>query len=494
MTSTSNEAQGTTSYARPNYRLLTEDQIQELHRATMGILETVGVRVLNDEGLQLLQDAGCRVKDGNVALIPEALVLACIESAPSAITIYNRKGQEAMQLEGRNSYFGMGTDLISTLDLETGEIRPTVLQDVVNAARVADACPEVNFIASMGLPSNVPTNSMYVHCVRTMLQNSTKPIFNTAAGKEDLAYIIEMCETVVGGADALRAKPFFIHYSEPTPPLTHSYGAVNKLFLCADKGVPICYPPGALLGGSAPATLAGGLVQTNAEALSGVVLHQLRAKGAPIISGVAAVSMDMRTSTFSYGSPDFRLTNSAFADLYHHYGLPMWSTVGTDAHTLDEQAAMEHAFCTLLSTLDGANLIHDIGYLGQGLLSSPAAIVMSDEIISYARRFARGFAINHEKLALDVIAQVGPGGNYLAEKHTARNFREEFWRPKQINRETPEGWLAQGATRYSERVTAQARAILATRQPESLPSEVGHKLDAIVQRADEALVNFQFVA
>ncbi len=119
---------------------------------------------------------------------------------------------------------------------------------------------------------------------------------------------------------------------------------------------------------------------------------------------------------------------------------------------------------------------------------------MSDEIISYARRFARGFAINHEKLALDVIANVGPGGNYLAEKHTARNFREEFWRPKQLNRETPEGWLAQGATRYSERVTAAARAILATRQPEPLPSDVGQKLDAIVQRADEALVNFQFVA
>lgn len=482
------------SCARPNYRLLTEDQVQELHRATMDILATVGVRVLNDEGLQLLQNAGCRVKDGNVALIPEELVQACIASAPSSIAIYNRLGQEAMRLEGRNSYFGMGTDLISTLDLETGEIRPTVLQDVVNAARVADACPEVNFIASMGLPHDVPVNTMYVRCVRTMLENSSKPIFNTAAGKEDLAYIIEMCETVAGGEDALRAAPFFIHYSEPTPPLTHSYGAVNKLFLCADKGVPICYPPGAVLGGSGPATLAGGLVQTNAEALSGVVLHQLRAKGAPIISGVAAVSMDMRTTTFSYGSPDFRLTNSAFADLYHFYGLPMWSTVGTDAHTLDEQAAMEHAFCTLLSTLDGANLIHDIGYLGQGLLSSPAAIVMSDEIISYVRRFARGFTISREKMALDVIARVGPSGNYLAEKHTARNFREEFWRPKHLNRETPEGWLEQGATRYGERVTAQARAILATHRPEPLAPEIVRRLDAIAQRADEALANFQFVA
>lgn len=483
-----------TSYARPSYRLLTDDQIQDLHRATIEILETVGVRVLNDEGLQLLQGAGCHIKNGNVALIPEALVQACIASAPKCVTVYNRKGQEAMRLGGRNSYFGMGTDLITTLDLVTGETRTTVLQDVINAACVADACPEVDFIASMGLPHDVPVNTMYVHCVQAMLQNSTKPIFNTAAGKEDLAYIIEMCELVAGGAETLRAKPFFIHYSEPTPPLTHSYGAVNKLFLCADKGVPICYPPGAVLGGSAPATLAGGLVQTNAEALSGVVLHQLRAKGAPIISGLAAVSMDMRTTTFSYGSPDFRLTNSAFADLYHHYDLPMWSTVGTDAHALDEQAAMEHAFCTLLSTLDGANLIHDIGYLGQGLLSSPAAIVMSDEIISYVRRIVRGFTINREKLALDVIGQVGPGGNYLAEMHTARNFREEFWRPKQLNRENPDGWRAQGATRYGERVSARARAILARHRPEPLALEIVARLDEIAHRADAALARFQFTA
>lgn len=483
-----------TNVARPSYRLLTEDQIQELHRATMEILENVGVRVLNDEGLQLLQSAGCHIKNGNVAEIPEALVLACIESAPSSITIYNRKGQEAMQLAGRNTYFGMGTDLITTLDLVTGETRTTVLQDVVNAARVADACSEVDFIASMGLPHDVPVNSMYVHCVHTMLQNSTKPLFNTAAGKEDLAYIIEMCEIVAGGAAALRAKPFFIHYSEPTPPLTHSYGAVNKLFLCADKGVPICYPPGAVLGGSAPATLAGGLVQTNAEALSGVVLHQLRCKGAPIISGVAAVAMDMRTTTFSYGSPDFRLTNSAFADLYHSYGLPMWSTVGTDAHALDEQAAMEHAFCTLLSTLDGANLIHDIGYLGQGLLSSPAAIVMSDEIISYVRRIQRGFTIDREKMALDVIPLVGPGGNYLAETHTATNFREEFWRPKHLNRENPDGWRAQGSTRYGERVTARALALLAKHRPEPLAPEIVAQIDEVARTADSTLERFEFKA
>lgn len=479
---------------RPSFRLLTEEQIKEIHNVTLEILETIGVRVMNEEGVRLLVDAGCRVKDGNIVLIPNFVVEEAIANAPSRITIYNRKGEEAMRLEGRNNYFGMGTDLISTLDLETGEIRPTGLQDVINAARVADACQDVDFIASFGLPHDVPTNIMYIECVRAMLKNSTKPIFNTAGGREDLAYIIELCEAVAGGEQNLKEKPFFIHYSEPTPPLTHSYGAVNKLFLCADKGVPICYPPGGVLGGSAPATLAGGIVQENAEALSGVVLHQLRRKGAPIISGIGSVPMDMRTTIFSYGSPGFRLTNSAFADLYHYYNLPMWSTVGCDAFAIDAQAGMEHAFCTLLSALDGANLIHDIGYLGQGLLSSPAAIVMSDEIISYVKKVVNGFDISRSKMGLDVIAKVGPGGNYLAEKHTVKNFREEFWRPKHVNRDNFETWQALGQKEYAEVVTDKARKILATHHPEALPDEVSAKLDAIVETAELALSRHEFIA
>ncbi|MFQ5436759.1 MAG: trimethylamine methyltransferase family protein, partial [Anaerolineae bacterium] len=134
----------------------------------------------------------------------------------------------------------------------------------------------------------------------------------------------------------------------------------------------------------------------------------------------------MKTGTFSYGAPDLRLTNSAFADIYHYYGIPMWSTVGSDAHGLDAQAAMEHAFGTLMSALDGANLIHDVGYLGQGLLGNPASIVMCDEIISYVKRVIRGFDISREKMALDVIREVGPGGNFLTVMHTKTHFQQEL--------------------------------------------------------------------
>lgn len=485
---------GFRSQVVPEYRLLTQDQILEIHRAALEILETIGVRVSSDDGVELLRNHGCTVKDGNVVLFPNWLVEECIRSCPQRVTMYNRKGKEAMRLEGRNIYFGLGTDLINSYDVRTGELRQSLLQDVVNAARVTDYCTNIDFVASFALPHDVPTNTMYVECVRAMFENTTKPIFTTAAGLEDLKFIIEMAQAVMGGAEALRAKPCLIHYSEPTAPLVHSYGAVRKVFLCAEMGVPICYVPGDILGGSAPVTLAGGIVQAAAEALSGIALHQLRRKGAPIISGWAVVPMDMRTSTFSYGAPDWRLTNSAYCDLFHYYGIPMWSTVGSDAHVFDQQAGMEHAFTTLMAALDGANLIHDVGYMGQGLIGNPAMLVMCDEIISYVKRFMRGFDLGREMMAIDVIRQVGAGGTFLAEDHTIKHFKQELWRPALVNRDDIDTWKQKGSPSYGDLVIKKTVEILDTHKPEPLPGETQRKLNEIVQRAEKELAGIHFTA
>lgn len=484
----------TSRHARPQYRLLDADQIDLIHGAVLELLETVGVRVLHPEAVELLRAAGCRVEGENRARIPATLVEASIRSAPSAVTIYNRLGEPAMQLEGRNLHFGLGTDLLRTVDLDTGATRLSVLEDVARAARVADACAEIDFIASFALPCDVPTNTMYIECFRAELANSTKPIFFTAACDKDLAYIIDMAQRVAGGADALRRKPFLINYSEPTPPLTHSFGAVSKLFMCADAGAPICYTPAAMLGASAPVTIAAGLVQTAAEALSGVVMHQLRAPGAPIISGLGLPLLDLRTACVSYAAPELRLSNSAYIDLFHHYGLPVWSTTGSDAHCLDEQAAMEHAWAILMACLDGANLVHDVGYLGQGLLGSPASIVMCNEIISYARRVGNGFSLSADALGLEAIRDVGPGGNYLAHEHTLRHFRKTIWQPQALNRSDPDAWRSQGGLPYRERIIAKTKGILRQHRPVPLDSAVAYDLDDLVRDARASLENEVFVA
>lgn len=487
-------ASGFKSQCVPTYRVLTEDQIKEIHLATLEVLEKVGVRILDEEGFQLLKKAGCQEKSGNILQIPRGLVEESIHSAPSFIQIYNRKGEGVMQLGGNDVYFGLGTDLVYTSDLKTGELRPSCLQDVINAAKVGDYLEEIDFIASFALAHDVHTNLMYIECFKALLENSIKPIFFAAAGREDLSVILEMASTVAGGNDPLREKPFLIHYSEPTSPLSHSKSAIRKLFLCADRGIPINYTPALLAGATGPVTLAGAITVANAEALSGIVLHQQKTKGAPIISGFVATTMDMLTSTAVYGGPEFRLTHSACTDLYHYYGLPMWGTAGaSDAHCFDQQAAMEAAFSILMGILEGANLIHDVGYLGQGLIGSPATIVMGSEIISYVKRIRQGFDINRERIGMEVIQQVGPGGNFLLTDSTRKLHRQEHWRPKWMNRDNPDMWKEKGNKTYGERVTQKAMEILETHQPEPLPDPIRRKLEEIIKKAEKSLADIKFV-
>jgi trimethylamine--corrinoid protein Co-methyltransferase len=448
-----------------------------------------------EEGIELLKKAGCPIRKECIARIPRGLVEESIRSAPSRLSLFTRNGVEAMRLEGRRVYFGLGTDLLTTIDLETGERRPSRLRDVVHAALTGDYLHEIDFIASFAHPQDVPANLAYIASFRALVENSTKPIFFTAAGEEDLSAIIEMAEAVAGSEEGLRENPFLIHYAEPTSPLSHSFGALRKLFLCADKKVPVTYTPAVLAGATGPVTLAGAIIQANAEALSGLVLHQLRSRGAPIISGFAVTPMDMRTTTCAYGSPEYRLALSACADLYHHYGIPVWGTAGcSDAHTPDPQAAMEWALSILAAALDGANLVHDVGYLGQGSVGSPAAIVMCSEIISYVKRLTRGIEFGDDRIGMEVIRRVGPGGNFLAEEHTLRFFREEQWQPKFFNRDNVEVWQTKGRSGFGEIATEKAREILRTHKPEPLPGPMLDRLSQIARKAEVELPGMRIVS
>ena len=393
-----------------------------------------------------------------------------------------------MELGGSNVYFGMGTDLLNTWDLKTGQLRASCLQDVIDAAVVGDYCREIDFIASNAFPLDIPGNLAFIVEFKALMENSPKPIYFTSGNAADLGVILEMASNVAGDKDRLREKPFIIHYAEPISPLVHSSGAVDKLFMCADNGIPLNYSPALLSGGSGPVTLAGAIVVANAEALSGLVIQQLRTKGAPAITGFSATPLDMRTGTTVYASPDERLTHSACCDLYHYYGLPVWGEAGcSDAATLDEQAAMESMASIMMAILDGCNLVHDVGYLGQGLVGSVASVVMCSEIISYARRIQRGFDISRNRIGLDVIHEVGPGGNFLSHGQTLKYCREEHWIPRFLNRRSPETWKHNGGRRYSEVVVEKALDILVNHKPDRLSKDSIKGLDAILDKAAERL-------
>jgi trimethylamine--corrinoid protein Co-methyltransferase len=441
--------------------MFNEEQKQILHAATLEVLEQTGVRVLHAGARELLRAAGAEIGADHVVRIPAALVERALQTAPSRIVLAGRRGAREVVLEGWNAYFGTGSDCPNVLDWRTGERRRFTSADAVEAMRLCDALPNVDFVMSVGLVADAPAGASFLRQFEIMLEHNRKPIVFTARDRKDLATIYDLCVSVSGSAEDFRARPIAALYAEPISPLTHGPEAVDKLLFAAAQGLPTVYTPGIMAGGTGPMTLAGTVVTGNAELLSGLVLSQLSAAGAPFIYGGVFTCMDMASAVFLYGAPEFQLFNVALAELAHHYRLPVFGTCGcSDAKVLDEQAAAEITASTLVGALSGANLIHDVGYLESGLTASFEAIVLTDELAGFVRRMTQGLGLANEQLALGEIAAVGPGGHFLDREHTARHFRQELWFPRLFDRRRFDAWKQDGALPLGARLKARVREIL----------------------------------
>ena len=275
-------------------------------------------------------------------------------------------------------------------------------------------------------------------------------------------------------------------YIEPSSPLTHSVEAVEKILFAAEKGIPAIYTPCIMCGGTGPATLAGTMVQALAEYLVGVVLAQLKRKGAGVIMGGVNSTMDMATSILSYGAPELALVSAAMTDVSKWLGVPMFSTAGcSDAKVFDQQAAIEATMSVTIAALSGANLIHDVGYLESGLLGSYDMLVMADEVISAAKHILGGVTVTPETLAVDVIDRVGPGGHYMAQEHTRQYFRSEMWFPTLMDRQMRRAWEAGGQQTMADRIRSTALHILDHHEPMPISAQVEGRLREIVAQAEE---------
>jgi len=459
------------------------DQFEEIHLATLEILDRVGVRISDPEALALLKKAGARV-DRNLAKIPASLVQDALASAPCRVPISNRSGERAMRLEKGRSYYGSGSDTPNTIDIETGVRRLATKQDVIKSTIISDHLDNIDFIMSMALASDVPTADSYIHQFEAMVLNTSKPIVYTASNRRDLEIIVKMAEVVAGGAEALAANPFIILYDEPSSPLQHSEEAVQKLLFLAEKRLPVIYIPALMMGATGPVTAAGAIVVANCESLSGLVIHQLKSKGAPFIYGGGIPPLDMKTSVCSYAAPEEHLNCAVMVKMAQYYNLPVFTTSGcSDSQLFDQQAGMEAGFNLLASTLAGGNLIHDLGYIGSGMTSSMEMLILCNETVGMAKHFVKGISICPETLALDVIEKVGPGGNYFAEEHTFNNFKKHLWVPELLNRHSFDHWNSSGATTYGQRANEKARAILENHKPVILPAEVVNKIGEIVNHS-----------
>lgn len=471
--------------AYPRFSLLGEAACERIHRAALEILRRTGVRVYESEAVDLLREAGGVVVDASLVKLPAALVEWALDQAPSRIALCRRGSDEvAVDLSGRHVNFGPGSDCPNYLDPRAGHRRFTAA-DVAACVRLADALPELHFVMSMGIPSDVAGSEQYRHQFALMVSNSAKPIVFVADDRSDCEAIVAMATAVAGGAAELRLNPTLLLYSEPTTPLVHSRTATAKLLYMAEQRLPIVHSPAPMMGGTAPISLAGGLALGNAEVLSSLAIHQLKAPGAPFVYGMGLHHLDMQTTISVYGAPEFQLARAMVADMGRYYGLPTWGYAGcSDSPVVDAQAAADAAYQTRDALLMGANLVHDVGYLEGGLTTSPEMMVFSAEMIDMHRHFLHGATLDDEALALDLIHAIGPGGDFMGTDHTFAHFRD-YWFPSLFERRRYDDWAADGGRPLADRLREKTLGLMESHVPEPLPDGVHDEIDYILRTTAE---------
>jgi trimethylamine---corrinoid protein Co-methyltransferase len=474
--------------AFPRLTMLNREQCETIHHASLEILRRTGVRVHHREALDLLRQTEAIITDENLVRFPPGLVEWALRQAPSRVALCRRGSNQVMApVEGMQVNFGTGSDCLRILDPRTGEHRPFTTQDVADCVRLVDALPELTFCMSMGIPADLGRINVYRHQYATMLEHTVKPAVFVCDDRADCEAIVAMAAEAAGGREALRLNPTLMLYSEPSTPLEHSETATGKLLYMAEQGLPVTHSPAPMMGGTAPVTMAGGLALGNAEVLSGLVMHQLKRAGAPFVYGQGLHHIDMKTMISVYGAPEFQLARVLVMEMGRYYGLPTWGYAGhSDSCVMDEQAAIDSAFSVLIALLNGTNLAHDVGYLEGGLTTSPEMIVLTAENIAMMRHMTQGLVLDAEALALEVIHTVGPGGDFLAEEHTANHFRE-YWQPHLFSRERMDDWIEAGRKRLGDRLRESTLSIMESHRPEPLPDYVRSQI-AYILNQDKARV------
>ena len=471
--------------------VLSSDDLYRIHTATLQVLERTGVVVEDETAFNLLREAGAHVIHKTMtAKIPPHLVEEAIKWAPRTVLFAGRNEKYDMRLERGRIHFGTGEGATTILDNETGIVRPSTKGDIATSAKLADALPNYDFIMPIYTAQDVPHAVFPLHALHAILKNTEKPVMVVDFGL-DARDLIRMAGVVVGGEDRLRERPILGMYCEPISPLIHGKNQTRNLMTFAKAKLPIAYVTAPACGSTAPATIAGAIVQSNAETLSGNVIAQLTSKGAKYIHGSCTSIFDGTTGVFPYGAPEWMFINIAMAQLGRYYSLPTFSTGGSsDSKVLDGQAAYEAALTLLFAAQSGANLIHDTGaFLNLGLTGSLDLLTICDEIVSTIKYVLDGIKISEETLAVDVINKVGPRGHYLGQGHTLKFFREEHWFPSLTDRQTQQAWIKGGSKDVVQRANEKTKQILQTHKTPPLPATVEKELDRVLADAEKRILS-----
>jgi trimethylamine--corrinoid protein Co-methyltransferase len=427
--------------------LLTRTDIDNIDRAGRRILKRVGVKILDRHTLNMLktEGTGVHVKDDRVCFSGKWLD-KMVAKAPKQFTLYSRDGKNDLHLGTGNVYFGNGGRVFQILDMGTGGFRPTILQDVINTARLVDRLDNIRFYIIACQAHDLDPEFYHLNDFYHALSNTTKHVMGGCDTVDGVRQLWHLATFMADGGDRFRERPFVSVITNPISPLTLDTTTLGILEFCSLKGIPATCAPAPIAGATSPATLAGTLAQLHAEALAGVAIAQAFNSGARIMYGAVPTAMDLRTMDLTMGSVETAMMNTCAVHLAKRYRLPIYASAGvTDAKIPDIQSGFEKGVSYLLAAMAGADYIHlAAGMLDSGNSISYEQFIIDNEILGMVLRLIKGVDVDTETLAVNTIENVGPGGNYIIEEHTVKHMFNQFFYPSLAIRMNFDRWQEQG--------------------------------------------------
>ncbi|MFN2188081.1 MAG: trimethylamine methyltransferase family protein [Candidatus Promineifilaceae bacterium] len=465
---------------------LSIEQLAKIKEATLHILQAVGIHFPSEKALKVFAEHGAQVDwESQIVRLSPDLVLGAMKYAPRTYALAGRNPANDLLLDGESSYFGTDGCGTETIDFETRERRSSCKADVAMMARVSDYLPSVSYFWPMVSAQDFGRLSP-LHELDASFNNTTKHVQSaTIIGEKIAHYSLLLGEVIAGGKSIMRDRPPVSSLVCSIAPLGQDKAGIEGAMLFAQAGAPVGFMAMPNIGSTAPATVVGALVVGNAEVVSAMVLMQLVAPGAPVYHSVLASVMDPRSGDYLASLPGKYLCNAAAVQMAHDWGVPsLAGAFGVDCpEPASYQLGRDSVYTALLSPLSGADMVEGLGLLRASTLLLPEQIIYDDEIYHTNRLISEGIDTSPDQLALDVIEAVGPGGHFLAQKHTRRTIRD-IWIPELTHPAPamPEAFSAgiQGRAR------ATFRRILEEHEPEPLSEDVQAELRSILKAAEES--------
>jgi len=472
------------SITNPRLRLdiLSPEDIQRIHIATLDIIESVGIKFPSKKAMAIWEAHGASVdRETGIVRIPGNLIEEAIKKAPPIFTLAARDPAQDLPLDGNHIYVGTDGCGVETIDIHAGELRDSCLKDVEDIARVADHLEQIAFQWVPVSAQDCPPETRSLHELFAIWRNSTKHAQTESIySAREARAAVEMAVVMSGGKRTLRRRPLLSFTECTVSPLAQDGGSVDAALTAAEAGLPVGFMTMASCASTAPATLAGNLVIGNAEVLSALSLIQLAHPGSPVFYAAAQTVMDLRTGAYTGGGPEDFLFGAATNHLADFYNIPLsMGSFATGAKEPNWQAGIENSLSTLMASLSMSDMLLGVGLLNGSLIWSFEQMIMDCEIFDIIHKMMEGIVVNKETLAVDIIREVGSGGHFLSQEHTRKHMRD-LWLSTLMDRRPLSEWMAKkdGACDWAGE---RARRILKIHKPETLDPHLQSELKKIIQ-------------